>query len=346
MAQLNDLIVNGYTRFLNSAYGNLVGSATYTQTASVANNLNITGDWNSDSSRYIVFGDGVVNKFNCGKDTNLRYNPYTNVLSCPTFSGNLSGTASSAVYCYQEIWTANEERPVRFSYNSAGYSTLGYDSSFTFNPNSDRIKVPKISATNITATSITSNTATAYSGNFYSLNVGDRLNAFDGGQNAEYFGEANYTSAQGLNNWTNYSNVFYFFRETTANTSAYIDINKLKNPHNIEPNNEKATVFDFHYMNSNAYPNTRNAYRAFTFCGIDMLTSAFISVYSDNGGTKTHQCYTIELTAGNTFTMYLGCTGSNTRNNYYTYLTNLRVSLFTEIIQGGATRHRLYVVTY
>ena len=36
MAQLNDLIVNGYTRFLNSAYGNLNGSAASALTAGTA----------------------------------------------------------------------------------------------------------------------------------------------------------------------------------------------------------------------------------------------------------------------------------------------------------------------
>jgi len=60
MAQLNDLIVNGYSRFLNSAYGNLNGSATSALCAAYAASTNTAIKVNSATSATSAYD--VINK--------------------------------------------------------------------------------------------------------------------------------------------------------------------------------------------------------------------------------------------------------------------------------------------
>lgn len=60
-------------------------------------------------------------------------------------------TAGLAQTVTMSEWTANSARPITFSHPSANADSLGYDSVFTFNPNSHILNVPYINSTTISS---------------------------------------------------------------------------------------------------------------------------------------------------------------------------------------------------
>jgi hypothetical protein len=91
MAQLNDLIVNNYTRFLNSAYGNLVGSAASALTASnfVDTAINVSGANTAD----YAYTATATNKFTY---PNTLYT-YGDVSWSATIDGSTNVTSAATV---------------------------------------------------------------------------------------------------------------------------------------------------------------------------------------------------------------------------------------------------------
>ena len=97
MANLKDLIVNGVARVIGKVYapefvGKLTGNAdtstqvkTTTDTTNTNRYLTFVGNNNSSATAETFYTDG-----------DLKYNPNTNTLTASTFSGSLSGNASSA----------------------------------------------------------------------------------------------------------------------------------------------------------------------------------------------------------------------------------------------------------
>ena len=138
--------------------------------AGVANAINVTGDWTSDSWRYVYFGNGTTGNATVGRDPNFRFNPSTNILSATqitasTISATLCGwswsayTAGSAQESRKVYWSkaddgTDEDRVIPLTYaghtaqQSQGqtyHEPVCYDTAFTFNSKKNLLKVPFMS---------------------------------------------------------------------------------------------------------------------------------------------------------------------------------------------------------
>jgi uncharacterized membrane protein len=165
------------TNFSGALTGNVTGFAT------TATNLNVV---NADTSaaHYLHFspvatGSGVATS----SDTSLSYNPNTNILTSPTFSGNLTGqvtgnvtgTATTAASIELRAGANAVNHSVVFSLNATGTGVgLSTDSALQYNPNSDTLSSTNFSG-NLTG-NVTGFATTATS-----------LNVAAGAANASHF---------------------------------------------------------------------------------------------------------------------------------------------------------------
>ena len=98
-------------------------------------------------------------------DTNLSYNPSTNVLTGGTFSGTFSGTATSATTATNVTLTSNnstnESVYLTFADGVSGTQGLETDSALSYNPNTNILTAGTFSGNATTATTATNVTATA-----------------------------------------------------------------------------------------------------------------------------------------------------------------------------------------
>ena len=122
MAQLNDLIVNGYTRFLNSAYGNLNGSATSALCAAYA----------AAAGSAPVASHSIISTAH--SDTGTFFSGNSARSACSATSAKNAGTANYASKVAISEWTANTGYTVTLTHPSANYDDLGYDPLFLFDP--------------------------------------------------------------------------------------------------------------------------------------------------------------------------------------------------------------------
>ena len=89
----NALTAGSATSASHAEFADVAGSAT---SATNATNFNVAADNTTNATHYITFTGGATGNQRPNSDTSLTYNPSTNVLTTGTFSGNLSGNATSA----------------------------------------------------------------------------------------------------------------------------------------------------------------------------------------------------------------------------------------------------------
>ena len=165
-------------------YGTLVGNSS---TATTANNINVNAT-TINATHYITFspassGSGLATS----TDTDLSYNPGTNVLTAGVFSGNVTGTAITATNFYgtlvgsvgtattaQNINTVasntNATHYLAFSPTNGGSGVaLSTDANLTFN------SATNVLATDVFAGNLSATAATAT--NFYGTLVGNSSTA-------------------------------------------------------------------------------------------------------------------------------------------------------------------------
>jgi len=100
--------IDGASNTLTNIAAVTATTATTLQTARLINNASFNGSANilvdpyieddntTNATRYLVFVDNSTAGYKrLNEDSNLTYNPSTNVLTATTFSGNLSGNAST-----------------------------------------------------------------------------------------------------------------------------------------------------------------------------------------------------------------------------------------------------------
>jgi len=115
----------------------------------------------TNDTYYITF----VNSFESGSyamnsDTNLQYNPSTNTLTCPTFVGNLTGTASQITITATDTGTG----PYYITFATSGSSILRADTGLTYNSTTNALTATSFVGTASVATQIATtatNTGTA-----------------------------------------------------------------------------------------------------------------------------------------------------------------------------------------
>ena len=130
-------------------------------------------------TRYVTFVDDSVPGYKrLNEDANFSYNPGTNVLSVPTFSGALSGNATTATtlqtartingvsfngsanitaepYVERDDSTNATRYPVFVDNSTAGYKRLNMDASWGYNPSSNVLIVSNVGPSSTTYTSST-----------------------------------------------------------------------------------------------------------------------------------------------------------------------------------------------
>lgn len=149
MAQLNDLIVNGYTRFLNSAYGNLNGSATSALCAAYA----------AAAGSAPVASHSITSTAH--SDTGTFFSGNSARSACSATSAKNAGTADNALKVYHSAWNANSARAVAFTETASGYSQIGTAADFTYNPSTKLLSVVSASATNVRGVTVSATNVTA-----------------------------------------------------------------------------------------------------------------------------------------------------------------------------------------
>lgn len=105
-------IDNLYIGSSNTALSSYIAGTTVTNATNATNTSNVyVTVADSNASYPLVFrtsysGSGSLSSGNkglyCDKDNKITYNPYTNTLTCTTFSGDLSGNATSATKATQD----------------------------------------------------------------------------------------------------------------------------------------------------------------------------------------------------------------------------------------------------
>lgn len=185
MAQLNDLIVNGYTRFLNSAYGNLNGSATSALCAAnaatavkaadsdklggtaAANFALKTGAYTA-TTQLSAYSAVVAGSAPVGSHTISSHSDSANFFSgnsakssCSATSAKNASTADNALKVYHSAWNANSARAVVFTETASGYSQIGTAADFTYNPSTKLLSVVSASATNVRGVTVSATNVTA-----------------------------------------------------------------------------------------------------------------------------------------------------------------------------------------
>jgi len=153
-----------YTNFFGTHVGNVTGNVT--GTATTAQNLNTVSAATS-ASHFLLFSpvngaSGVA----VSSDAQLTYNPSTDVLSATTFSGALTGTATTAQNLNLAAGANNSNHSVVFSLNATGSGVaLSSDAQLTYNPSTDLLSATTFSG-NVTGTAVTAT-------NFFGTHVGN-----------------------------------------------------------------------------------------------------------------------------------------------------------------------------
>ena len=137
------LYVNG-TTYINGTITatSFSGNATTATTADKADKIKIQDSGDSTNTNYhITFGLNGYNDLYW--DGNMYYNPYTNILTCPTFSGSLSGNASTANQVFVTHGpTTNSAHRINFTNTTGNGNAYIYgDSDFVFNPNTGNVGI-------------------------------------------------------------------------------------------------------------------------------------------------------------------------------------------------------------
>jgi hypothetical protein len=125
-----------YTNFYGTHVGNVTGNLTGTATTS--QNLN-TVSATTSASHFVLFSpvngaSGVA----VSSDAQLTYNPNTDILSATTFSGALTGTATTAQNLNLAAGANNSNHSVVFSLNATGSGVaLSSDAGLQYNPSTN-----------------------------------------------------------------------------------------------------------------------------------------------------------------------------------------------------------------
>jgi hypothetical protein len=154
--------------------GNVTGSSGSTTgnaaTASVATTIALVATNTTAATHYPVFVDTATGNENPRTDTGFTYNPSTGVLTSTTFSGNLSGNATTATAATVTTSATASNFVIPFV-NSIAATTGNYGllqdsvASFTYNPSTNVVTAGTfsgaLSGNATTSSSTTGNAATA-----------------------------------------------------------------------------------------------------------------------------------------------------------------------------------------
>jgi hypothetical protein len=144
--------------------GSLTGNADTATTAASATTVALTATNTTAASHFITFVDSATGNENVRTDTDLTYNPSTNTLTAGTFSGALSGNATTATTATAAttVTLVATNNPVSATYYpifveaATGNEEARTDTGLSYNPNTNTLTTATFSG----ALSGNANTAT------------------------------------------------------------------------------------------------------------------------------------------------------------------------------------------
>ena len=127
-------------------------TASLTGTASLATSVTVSANNSTDETVYPVFVDGATGTQGAETDTGLSYNPSTNVLTTTTFSGALSGNATTSTTATTATNvtvsannTANETLYPLMADGATGGQGCETDTALSYNPSTNTLTVGTVS---------------------------------------------------------------------------------------------------------------------------------------------------------------------------------------------------------
>lgn len=128
----------------------LSGNASTATLATTATNVTATANEATNETTYITFVDGTTGAQGIETDTGLTYNPSTNTLTTTTFSGALSGNATTATTATNVTATANnstnETTYITFVDGATGAQGIETDTGLTYNPSTNTLTTSALSS--------------------------------------------------------------------------------------------------------------------------------------------------------------------------------------------------------
>jgi hypothetical protein len=269
--------------------------------------------YDSEHGYYFYCDNGSCHMHNLSTNTTTSTNITAENISAKNV---ITGIAKSAECVWSESWTSNSARPIRFGQNANSYSSLGFDPKFTYNPSTDTLSCERIVAGEIASRS--------------------GIYAFACGGLASFYTSDNYTGGYTGGSYSDkanrcISNVIYFAGNFDYATSA-----KIYLPHYWKQRDTFTEyghpVFDIHYMNGYAYPNSNCRAKRIIFNGInDFNCAGKYYLYTPRlaPATQGSNWHTGSWTAGQNagFTIALGDSAAGAGSIYTTTATNLRFSM-------------------
>ena len=127
--------------------GSLTGNADTATTASVATTVALSATNTTAASHFVTFVDSATGNENVRTDTDLTYNPSTNTLTAGTFSGALSGNATTAstAAAATTVTLVATNNPVSATYfpvfveAATGNEEARTDTGLSYNPNTNTL---------------------------------------------------------------------------------------------------------------------------------------------------------------------------------------------------------------
>ena len=138
------------TASINLPGVNTAGNQNTSGTAAIATSITATANNSTDETVYLTFVDGATGTQGIETDTGLSYNPSTGTITSTTFSGALSGNATTATTATTATNvtasannSSNETVYLTFVDGATGAQGIETDTGLTYNPSTGNITATK-----------------------------------------------------------------------------------------------------------------------------------------------------------------------------------------------------------
>jgi collagen type VII alpha len=302
--------------FTGNLTGNVTGNVTgVVDTATVASTVTLEATNTANASHFITFTDSATGNEVIRTDTDLTYNPNTNTLSAVTFSGALSGNASTASTATNatNVTLIATNSPVSATYYpvfvsaATGNEPIRTDTGLSYNPSTNTLTtstfVGSLSGNASTATTAGTVTTAAQT-TITSVGTLTGLAVSGLSSMSTILEKATVTATavpSNLNIDASTSSVIFYTADATTNWSINIRSTVSTTLNSIMTNGQSITIALLTKQGTTAYYPTD-----FTIDGttITPLWQSGISVSAGNASGVDIYTFTIIKTANNTFTTF------------------------------------------
>jgi hypothetical protein len=295
--------------------GSLTGNADTATTASIATTVTLSATNTTAANHFITFVDAATGNENVRTDTDLTYNPSTNTLTAVTFSGALSGNATTATTAATAttVTLVATNNPTSATYfpvfadTATGNEELRTDTGYTYNPNTNTLTTATFSGalsgnatTATTAGTVTTAAQTAITsvGTLTGLSVA-------GTTSLQAIFERATVTASAISSSTNIdvstAAVVYFSVDATSNWTLNFRGNLGTTLNSILATGQSMTVAVLVKQGATPYYPTSHSIDG---TGVTLLWQNGLAASAGNANSVDIYTYTIIKTAASTYTVF------------------------------------------